>query len=130
MTNFASNIRRCITKDYSNEILRLFNKASAHVDDLFLLVLTPSVSTTSTLPFASSSICLWMLRIASKLRMTFSLLHNGSSNRQKSEKENKHIKTLLKKVKQQIKITLTFQIYTTISGTTSTSVPHSFAKQL
>lgn len=76
----------------------------------FLLVLTPSVSNTSTLPFASSSICLWMLRIASKLRTTFSFLHNGSSNRQKSEMEKKHIKTLLKKVKKQIKIILAFQI--------------------
>ncbi len=51
---------------------------------LFRLVLTPSVSTTSTLPFASSSICLWILRIASKLRRAFSSLHSCSSMRQKS----------------------------------------------
>lgn len=48
------------------------------------LVLTPSVSATSTLPLASSSICLWMLRIASKLMTAFSFLHSGSSIRQKS----------------------------------------------
>lgn len=53
-------------------------------DDFLRLVLTPSVSTTSTLPFASSSICLWILRIASKLRMPISSLHSGSSMRQKS----------------------------------------------
>lgn len=51
---------------------------------VFRLVLTPSVSTMSTLPFASSSICLWILRIASKLRRAFSSLHSGSSMRQKS----------------------------------------------
>lgn len=52
------------------------------------LVLTPSVSTTSTLPFASSSICLWILRIASKLRRAFSSLQSGLSIRQKSGEES------------------------------------------
>lgn len=54
---------------------------------VLLLLLTPSVSTTSTFPFASSSICLWILRMASKLRLAFSFLHSSSSMRQKSGRE-------------------------------------------
>lgn len=54
---------------------------------VLLRLLTPSVSTTSTFPFASSSICLWILRMASKLRMAFSSLHSRLSMRQKSGRE-------------------------------------------
>lgn len=50
----------------------------------FCFLLTPSVSTTSTFPFASSSICLWILRMASKLRLAFSSLQSSWSMRQKS----------------------------------------------
>lgn len=46
--------------------------------------LTPSVSSTSTFPLASSSICLWMLQMASKLRLAFSSWHRGLSMRQSS----------------------------------------------
>lgn len=60
---------------------------SDHSMTVLLHLLTPSVSTTSTFPFASSSICLWILRMASKLRMAFSSLHSRSSMRQKSGRE-------------------------------------------
>lgn len=46
--------------------------------------LTSSLSSTSTLPLASSSICLWMLRTASKLSCSSSLWHKGRSMRQNS----------------------------------------------
>lgn len=51
--------------------------------------LTPSVSVTSTLPSASSSMSLWMLRMASKLSKAFSSWQRSSSIPHSSEERKK-----------------------------------------
>lgn len=51
--------------------------------------LTPSVSVTSTLPSASSSMSLWMLRMASKLSRAFSSWQRSSSIPHSSEERKK-----------------------------------------
>lgn len=53
--------------------------------------LTPSVSVTSTLPSASSSMSLWMLRMASKLSRAFSSWQRSSSIPHSSEERKKKL---------------------------------------
>lgn len=55
-------------------------------------VLTPSVSVTSTLPSASSSMSLWMLRMASKLSREFSSWQSSSSIPHSSEETKQYMK--------------------------------------
>lgn len=54
--------------------------------------LTPSVSVTSTLPSASSSMSLWMLRMASKLSREFSSLQSSSSIPHSSEERKQYVR--------------------------------------
>lgn len=88
---------------------------------LVRLVLTPSVSATSTLPLASSSICLWILRIASKLRMAFSSLHSGSSMRQKSGGDKESHQDSVKRELWNSRVTADLSNYIYISATSATT---------